>query len=192
LTTGDRKDTLDTVAERKTDAPLTAVATARDESSAAENALRTAVTRARTAGHTWQQIGTVLGTTRQAAFQRFGQPVDPRTGAPMAAALLPDAAERAVEVLARVARHRWSDARQDFDDTMAAALDEAGVAAAWTRVIGMVGEYEGRGEPFVRQLGDYTVVDVPLHFEAGEMTGRVSFHAHGRIAGLFILLPEVT
>ena len=47
----------------------------------AEQVLRESVLLARTAGHTWQEIGDLLGVTRQAAFQRFGSPVDPRTGA---------------------------------------------------------------------------------------------------------------
>lgn len=53
------------------DTPLDRVAAAREQASVAEAALRAAVARARAAGHTWQRIGTVLGTTRQAAFERF-------------------------------------------------------------------------------------------------------------------------
>jgi hypothetical protein len=37
----------------------------------------------------------VLNTSRQAAFQRFGRPADPRTGQPMVRDLLPGAAVRA-------------------------------------------------------------------------------------------------
>jgi hypothetical protein len=39
----------------------------------AEHTLRAAVRAARAAGDSWTVIGTALGTTRQAAFQRFGQ-----------------------------------------------------------------------------------------------------------------------
>jgi hypothetical protein len=35
---------------------------------------------------------------------------------------------------------------------------ELGLAAAWARVVGMAGAYEGMGEPVVHQAGDYTVV----------------------------------
>lgn len=51
---------------------LTAVGTARTLSALADEALWELVRQARSEGHTWEQIGTVLGTTRQAAFQRFG------------------------------------------------------------------------------------------------------------------------
>jgi hypothetical protein len=60
--------------------PDGAMTVARELSSAAEAALRAAVDGARSAGQTWRDIGQVLGTSRQAAFQRFGHPVDPRTG----------------------------------------------------------------------------------------------------------------
>lgn len=170
--------------------PLTAVASARDLATAVDGALRAAVTRARHAGRTWQTIGDLLGTSRQAAFQRFGRPIDPRTGAPMERTLLPGAAERAVALLVDLMAGRYEDIRHDFDDTMLAALDVATLAETNAQVAAMVGAYEGMGEPFARSQGDYTAVDVPLRFEAGEMTGRVSYHADGAVAGLFVLRPE--
>lgn len=39
----------------------------------AEADLRAAVATARAAGDTWEAIGVALGTSRQAAFQRFGE-----------------------------------------------------------------------------------------------------------------------
>ena len=57
----------------------------------------------------------------------------------------------------------------------------------WAQVIGTAGGYEGMGEPAAHQAGDYTVVDVPLRFEAAEMTGRVSYDRAGHVAGLFFL-----
>ena len=64
--------------------PLAAVGAAVQKVRDAEATLRQAVDAARAAGHTWQEIGTLLGTSRQAAFQRFGRPMDPVIGAPMA------------------------------------------------------------------------------------------------------------
>ena len=43
------------------------------------------------------------------------------------------------------------------------------------------------GEAVAHQAGDYTVVDVPLHFEAASLTGRVSYDRAGRVAGLFFV-----
>jgi len=168
-------------------APLDAVAVVRSLARVVEDGMREAVQRARQAGHTWAEIGELLGTTRQAAFQRFGRPLDPRTGAPMSDALLPGVAERAAALLADVAEQRWEQATSGFDQRMAKVLDARGLAAAWAQVVGMAGAYEGMGEPVAHQAGDYTVVDVPLRFEAAEMTGRVSYDHAGQVAGLFFL-----
>jgi hypothetical protein len=172
------------------DAALTslgAVAVIRALARVVEDGMREAVQAARQAGHTWAELGDLLGTTRQAAFQRFGRPLDPRTGAPMADAILPGAPERAASLLADVAGQRWEQARAGFNQRMTEALDAPGLAAAWARVVGTAGAYEGMGEPVAHQAGDYTVVDVPLYFEAGELTGRVSFSRTGQVAGLFFL-----
>lgn len=60
-------------------------------------------------------------------------------------------------------------------------------------VAGLVGAFEGFGEqePFVRRIGDHTVVDVPLRYEAGDMKARVAFDADEKVAGLNILPPEL-
>lgn len=165
--------------------PLAAVGVAQGISRGVEKGLATTVAQARAAGHTWAEIGQVLGMSRQAAFQRFGRPADPRTGRPMAEAMLPDAGDRAVVLLANVADGRLAEVCNEFDALLAQRLDAGGLAEAWARVIGTVGRYEGLGQPVVYQAGDYTVADVPLSFEAGEITGRVSFDRTGRVAGLF-------
>ena len=57
---------------------LLCVIAARDACRHAELALRDAVGRARKAGHPWSALGAVLDTTRQAAQQRFDQPLTDR------------------------------------------------------------------------------------------------------------------
>jgi hypothetical protein len=182
LTAPTRKGTIDSVASS-----LAALADARDQARLADQALRETVDRARAGGHTWQEIGEVLGTTRQAAFQRFGRPVDPRTGVPMAETILPGATDRAVELLGDIIDGRYAQARRDFDDAVAARLSADRLAAAWAQVAGLVGGYQRMGDAHAYQAGDYTVVDVRLHFEAGDITGRVSYDRAGRVAGLYFL-----
>lgn len=48
------------------------ISAANEALDAAQAELRAAVTKAREAGDTWAMIGTALGITRQAAYQRFG------------------------------------------------------------------------------------------------------------------------
>ena len=176
------------VAPARHHTPLAAVNAAKELARSVESALRQTVDAARAAGHTWQEIGEVLGTTRQAAFQRFGRPLDPRTGIAMAESIRPDAAERGVTLLVNLVEGNYPEVRRDFDDTMAeAAGTDAAIAAIWAGLVGLVGGYERMGEPHTHQLGDYTAVDVPLEFEAGALTARVSYDPAGKVAGLRFL-----
>jgi hypothetical protein len=157
----------------------------------ADDALARSVDRARNSGHTWQEIGDALGTSRQAAFQRFGKPLHPRTGVPMTENPLPDAGRLALEVL-----DAWMSGRDDeltakFDDTMRAQLPPDKLARTWPQLTGLVGAYESCGDPIVRPFGEHTIVNVPMEFEGGPMTGRAVFDTDGRIAGLFVLRPGV-
>ena len=130
----------------------------------------------------------MLSTSRQAAFQRFGRPADPRTGRPMEPAVA-GARDLATQLLGDLIAGRWPSVCAQFGEAVAAKLDPAGLAAAWAQVIGMVGEYERHGTPSVYQAGDYTIADIPLYFEAGERMGRVSYDRDARVAGLFFLPP---
>ena len=174
------------LARTGTGSPLAAMAAARELSAATSEALQEAVDRARAAGHSWRDIGDVLGTTRQAAFQRFGHPVDPRTGAPMSTDVPPGAADQAAAIITCLAEGRWEDARGDFNAGMREGGDAGRLAGGWAHTVGMIGRYEGMGEPFAYRTGDHTVVEVPLRFEAGEATGDVVFDDDSKIAGLWL------
>ncbi len=152
----------------------------------AEVGLQQAVDRARATGHSWREIGEVLDTTRQAAFQRFGRPVDPRTGAAMSRAVLPGATGTAVIIFSGMAAGRWEQVRRHFGEAMRSRLDADRLAAGWAQTIGMIGSFERMGEALAYPFGDNTITDIPLYFEAGERTGRVTFNGDGEVVGLFI------
>jgi hypothetical protein len=170
--------------------PRDVVAAARDLSAAAETALQTAVDRAWAAGQSWRDIGEVLGISRQAAFQRFGHPVDPRTGEPMSRAVPPDAVERVSGFLARFTAGRWEEVLADFNEFMRERHDTNRLASGWAHMIGMFGSYEGSGEVSPVLAGDSTVADVLLRFEAGEAMLWVRFDADGKVAGLRLHPPS--
>ena len=172
---------------------LDLVRRARGVDALAEQVLRLSVQQCRDAGHTWQEIGDLLGVTRQAAFQRFGRPIDPRTGEPMDKTVrMTDAAERAVEIVTDVLEGRMDEARKSFNAEVLAAFTDEVRGNGLATVVGLVGEFEGfgDGEPFVRRIGDHTVVDIPLRYEAGDMKARVAFDESEKVAGLFIVAPE--
>jgi hypothetical protein len=168
--------------------PADAVAAARELSAAAEAALQEAVDRARAAGQSWRQIGDMLGTTRQAAFQRFGHPVDPRTGTPMTRSLPPGTVQRVTGFLARFTAGQWDDVLAGLDETMRARHETGRLASGWAQLTGMFGRYQGTGEVSpvaVPVPGGYgAVVDVRLDFEAGEATLWARFDRDGKVSGL--------
>jgi hypothetical protein len=170
---------------------LAAIAFVRGAEGEIDAGLQAAVQRAREAGHTWAEIGQVLGSSRQAAFQRFARPADPRTGAPMADSVLPGAADRGMVLIANMAAGRWADAYRDFGEN-ARKFDADRLAAGWARLAGLVGRLEQTGRPVVYQAGDLTVADIPLSFEAGERTARIAFDRQGQVAGLHLLPPGLT
>jgi hypothetical protein len=171
---------------------LSAVQLAVSLRQAADQALATCVRQAREAGHTWQELGDVLHTTRQAAFQRFGRPgasanTNRRTGAAVSEDLLPGAAELALAVFGALFQGLDDQVVADFDETMRAQLPKEKLDDIRLQLLDLVGAYESAGEPFVRRIGQYTVVDVPLEFEDGPMTGRISYDKDSRVSGLFVL-----
>ena len=171
-------------------AGLDEVRVAHELSALATAALRLAVDLARASGRTWQEIGDVLGVSRQAAFQRFGHPVDPRTGQLMSSAIMPDAEQRATQLLIDWIEARYEQVTADFNQIMSEKMSADGLADAWAQLAGLVGRYEQMGEAAARQAGDLTIVDVPMSFEASEMKGRVVYDSGGKVTGLFVLRPD--
>jgi hypothetical protein len=166
------------------EAPGDAVAAARELSAAAEAALQAAVDRARATGQSWREIGDMLGTSKQAAFQRFGHPIDPRTGAPMSREIPARVAERAAEFLASFTAGRWEDVLGYFNELMRERHDADLLAGGWAGMLGRFGRFESMGEVSPVQAGDNVVVDVLLRFEAGEAMVMARFDPDGKVSGL--------
>jgi hypothetical protein len=164
-----------------------AVVAARELSALAEAALQTAVDRARAAGQSWREIGDVLGTSRQAAFQRFGHPVDPRTGQPISRAVPP---QWVTEFLADFIAGHWDEVLGYCSDAVREKLDVQRLARGWAQMIGMFGSYQSMGEVIPVPAGDGTAVDVLLHFEAGEAMLWVCSGADGKVIGLRLHPPS--
>lgn len=166
---------------------VTSIGRAVSIQSAADDVVRAVVQQARQHGATWQVIGDALGVSRQAAFQRFGKPIDPRTGGPMNTTPLPEAAELATSVIRDLIAGHWSSVAEQFDPAMRDGLSEDALAAAWAQIVGLSGAFEEHGEPNLARAGDVTVTNTPISMEAGDYTARIAFRDDRKIAGLFIL-----
>lgn len=92
---------------------LRLVVTTRAAAAETSRLLRESIDGARHAGHSWETIGQLLGVSRQAAQQRFGNAATtPGTGAPVVGAperriLSPLTALDEMDVLAEAGRHGW-------------------------------------------------------------------------------------
>lgn len=170
--------------------PIDLVRAAHQIRDGADALMVAAVRQAREAGRTWQEIGQVLGISRQAAFQRYGRPIDPRNGEVMNTSPLPGAIELARAIIDDHAHGRWADITERFDETMREGLTEEGLAEAWAYLAGLAGAYQSHGDTEAVRAGDFTITNTPLTFEAGEFVARVTFRDDRKIAGLYILSPD--
>jgi uncharacterized protein DUF3887 len=85
---------------------------------------------------------------------------------------------------------RWEKARREFDAGLRGHADADQIARGWTNVTRPGGSFEGMGAPAARQSGGYTVVSVPLTFQAGDATGRAVLGRDGKVTGLALEYPR--
>ena len=170
---------------------MRAIAATRSLSMIVDDTLRSLVDQARNIGHTWAEVGDVLHVTRQAAFQRFGGPAQPRTQDPEAGVQpVEGAADEALPILEHFLNERWDDVRARFDARM---LDQCPVElliVARNKVAAEAGNFQQRGTPTVSVRHRYTVVDIPIAFERADRTGRVVLNADKQVSGFFVLPPD--
>jgi hypothetical protein len=104
----------------------------------------------------------------------------------------PDAVDRARELFSDFAQGRWEQARGRLHPDMRGRVDVVGRIAGWWAPAGsaVAGGLARVGEPSARQFGDYTLVDVPVTFTAGEGFGRVALDQDGAVAGLSLHYPR--
>ncbi len=148
--------------------------------------LQEAVGQARAAGGTWEQIGSVLGISRQGAFQRFGPKAPSRYDEVPDGVSVPDAVDRVSHIIAWLTEGQWDKVRDEFADEMRGRLNQAQLAMGWEHTVAMIGQIDRIGDPFVHAIREYTGVDVPLYFEAGERLCRIILDSSGAVVGLFL------
>jgi hypothetical protein len=183
------------------DPVMVALAAARSLGVVVDDILHGLVVRARRDGRTWAEIGDVLHVTRQAALQRFGGSLTPADSTVTPPPPLRDAGAKAVELFDHFFNRRWDALRADFSRRMLDACSVALLSSVRAQLPGTAGEAVEMAAPQVSQLGDYTLVDVPITFKVPltfrrgvkriHATGRATFDDAGQVAGFFIM-PQTT
>lgn len=187
----DDSDNLDATAETaRPEVALQRVEIAAELKALTDQALHDAVEQARSHGVAWQLIGDVLGITRQAAFQRFRNPDDPRGSNAMRTqnntALVPEAEA----VYHHLAAGDYQPVARQMTFLVQRVLNEKKVMGVWSDATAMAGNLESLGESFVRPSGSNVVVETPLLFEAGDFVGRIAYNRRNKITGMLILRPD--
>ena len=182
---------------------LLGVAATRRQADEAQAALSEAVAAARGAGHTWAEIGGVLGVTRQAAFKRFGAPRDPRTGALMTTTPTDGLIEATERVFAEIDAGDYEAVRARMPDDVAAVLTRDVVLDTWARAVSEAGNLErcegtrleasdGSGIEAGAPVIGIVIGSTELVCEAGSWAGRVAFDDQARVVGLLVVPPGTT
>ena len=151
--------------------------------------------------HTWAQFGEVLGTTRQAAFKRFGSPRDPRTGDTMQpTATTEELVERTDQIFWLIDAGDDDTLRSMLSKDTAAVLPRDVVLDTWAQAVTETGNLTGchdtglelpdgtaitAGEAVHGSLIGHTVIDS----EAGQWGGRVAYAPERQVLGLLIVPP---
>lgn len=168
---------------------MRAIAATRSLDMIVQDTLRALVAQARAAGHTWAEIGELLHTSRQAAFQRFGaSSTDTTTGTTPGTAAVPvdGAVDVAVAVLEAFVGSRFEELRATFAKRMLDACSVELLADVREKAHAYGGEVQALGEPVVSVRDGYTCVDVPVALERADGFGRVVIDADRQVVGFFV------
>lgn len=155
-----------------------------------DEVLRRSVAQARTHNVSWQQIGDVLDISRQAAFQRFRDPTDPKGNTSMKTMTNTSMIPSAEAVYRNLESGDYDSIGQQMTFIAQRILNEDRVMGVWAEATAMVGTLESVGESFARPSGSNIVVETPLAFEAGELVGRIAYNRRNKIVGMLIMRPE--
>jgi hypothetical protein len=176
--------------DRPDDAVIAALGATRSLGLILEDIVRSLVVQARAEGRSWAEVGEALNVTRQASFQRFGGTEAPESIGGGASEPLPEAGERAVELLEQFLREAWDGLRSTFDDTMLQRCSVDLLASVRRKVAEDIGDFDTYGDPAIAVVAGYTVVNVPMTFQLGDRLGRVAFNGYGQVSGFFLLPPD--
>lgn len=158
--------------------------------SLSDDVLHHSVAQARDRNVSWQQIGDVLGITRQAAFQRFRDPNHPKGTTSMKTKTSTSMIPNAEAVYRNLDTGDYDSVGPQMTFIAQRILNEERVMGVWAEATAMLGTFESFGESFARPSGSNVVVETPLAFEAGDLIGRIAYNRRNKIVGMLIMRPE--
>ena len=136
--------------------------------------------------------------SKQAAYKRFGKPVDPHSGAAITAHGVTSVVAITEQVFRCIAAGDHDQLEGLMHPRTVQELPRTEIAAVWAQALAEVGTLEGFSDTHV-ELPDGTrlaeddevlgtvVGATTLQCEAGELVGRVAVTAEGQVVGLLIV-----
>jgi hypothetical protein len=168
-----------------TQSVLSALVAARTVADVIDKGTRLLVRDARVAGHTWEEIGQMLGISSRAAKRRFAAAArDTQSNGSLTLQ------RRSTQIVEQIRDADWDAVTADWDETMRVKLPIQRVAEVWQQVSSQAGPLQALGRPSIVRRGPYRIADVPLAFEHGPMKARITFNHDDSVGGLFILVPD--
>lgn len=95
--------------------------------------------------------------------------------------------DRARSFIAELAAGEWSHPRTVFDDAMTSAATPSSLEQIWRSLEAKDGRFQRVEATHATEADKYRIVDALCAFERAELTLRLSFHADGRLAGMFVV-----
>lgn len=151
--------------------------------------LKDAVAQARTAGATWQQIGSALGISKQAAAQRFNDSPEVYNARDMGQ-IQKELLQIAEEFFTAISHDDLAHAKQLMSYTTARLLSQRKIRGVWQQVIDATGNHIELLRTTIEQSGSSYVLTYRLRHEQGEPVGQISFNIRKQITGWVIFLDD--
>jgi uncharacterized protein len=110
---------------------------------------------------------------------------------PAASAPVTDTAASARALVADLVAERFDDVEMRFDSTMRGVMPAAKAKALWASILAEVGRYKAIKSTRSDRTGGYGIEFLTCAFEKSDLTLKIAYDAAGKVAGLFVLPPEV-
>ncbi|MGC9155379.1 MAG: hypothetical protein ACP5HZ_07005 [Ferrimicrobium sp.] len=172
---------------------LDVIASARSLRLLTDDAIAKLVRRARMEHQSWAAIGTALGTSRQAAFERYATDAEREPSTEEHAVRLPVASARGVArtFLDAFFTREFKTCHMLSDPQLARGLPEPVLATLLESIRQDLGEILEVRESRITPYGSMQIVDTPVVLSRGTRIVRVVVNQLGLAGGFFLLASKV-
>lgn len=147
--------------------------------------LAEAVSSARLAGATWQQIGTALGVSKQAASQRFQDSTSIYREKALDQ-IQTELNQIAEELFTALAHKDIERVHLLMTYTTARLLFKRKISKVWDSILETCGTFIELQKSIIEHSGNQYVLTYRLRHQLGQPVGQISFNSRKKITGLVI------